>query len=255
MEEGAELTHGNEEIRRKQDDQQAARQGNMARPQLRGRQNDAQRRAAIGDDVHDADGVELHGQYLHGDFAELFGLLVHLPLLEAVGLIDFERRQALQVLKKRIAQRGILPPVLGEQLLCPRLHSRSRHGNQRHADQQRHGAGHIDEAQARKQRQRRQHGVKELRQIGAEIGLQLIRALHGHLHDLGSRRLLPVGDAQAQQLPIDALAQRALDRAAGEIAHPRRAYGAQKANGQRQAGGHHRRHHMGRCVREQCRQQ
>jgi len=150
MEEGAELTHGNEEIRRKQDDQQAARQGNMARPQLRGRQNDAQRRAAIGDDVHDADGVELHGQYLHGDFAELLGFHVHFFVFELVRLVDFESRQPLQVFQESVAQRRVLPPVFGEQLFCPGLHCGNGYGNQWHANEQHNSRRDIHKAEHRK---------------------------------------------------------------------------------------------------------
>ena len=39
-----------------------------------------------------------------------------------VRLIDLQRRQALQIFQERVAQRGVLPPVLGEQLLGPGLH-------------------------------------------------------------------------------------------------------------------------------------
>lgn len=69
----------------------------------------AQRRAAIGDDVHDRDGIELHGQDLHGDLTKLLRFLVHDVVAQAVRLIDFQRGQSLQILQKGIAELCILP--------------------------------------------------------------------------------------------------------------------------------------------------
>ena len=51
-------------------------------------------------------------------------------------------------------------------------------------------AGTFTEAQHGKQRQRREHRIEELRQVRAEIGLQLVDALNRDLHDLGGLDLL-----------------------------------------------------------------
>ena len=83
VEKGAQLAHGDEKVRRQQDDEQRTRKVDFPCAKLRCGHDDAERRAAVGDKVHDGDGVELHGENLHGDFAELFGLRVHLVILEA----------------------------------------------------------------------------------------------------------------------------------------------------------------------------
>ena len=95
VEKRAELAHGDEEIRRQQDNQQRAAERDMPRAVLRRRHDDAERRAAVGDEVHDRDGVELHRQHLHRDAAELLGLHVHLLVLGLVRLIDLQRRESL----------------------------------------------------------------------------------------------------------------------------------------------------------------
>ena len=219
VEEAAELPHRDEKIRRKQNDQQTARERDVPARVLRHGHDHAERRAAVGDQVHDRDRVELHRQHLHRDPAELLGLHVHLVVLEAVRLVDLQRRQPLQVLEEGVAQRGVLPPVLRKQLFRPGLHGGDRDRDQRHAHEQHDRGRHIDETEEREQRERRQHRVKELRQIRAEIRLELVDALHGHLHDLGGSDLLPVGGAEAQQLFIDLRARRLLDRFGGKMPH------------------------------------
>ena len=100
------------------------------------RDRDAQRRAAKRDQVHDGDRIELHGQHLHRDPAELLRFLPHDFLPRLIRLIDLQRDQPLQVLQKMIAQRSILSPITREQLLGERLHSSDGHRDQRHANQE-----------------------------------------------------------------------------------------------------------------------
>ena len=103
MEKGAEEPHGDEEIRREQDDEQAAGECDVSCRKLCGCQYYAESRAAVGDQVHNSDGVKLHGQHLHGDAAELLGFGIHLFLLETVRLIDFQRGEALQVFQEGVS--------------------------------------------------------------------------------------------------------------------------------------------------------
>ena len=212
MEKRAELAHGDEKVRRQQDDEQRARKVELPRAQLRCGHDDAERRAAVGDEVHDRDGVELHRKNLHRDLAELFGLDVHLIIFEGVGLIDFQGRQALQIFKKRVAERRVLPPVFREQLLRPCLYRRDGDGDERHADEQHDRRRHAHEVQHDKKRQRREHRVEKLRQIRAEVRFELVDALDRDLHDLRRFDLLRIRRAEAQELVIDRAAQRLLDR-------------------------------------------
>ena len=220
MEVGAQQPHGKKKVRRKQDDEQTPGQGDAARRILGGRHDNAQRRAAVGDQIHDRNGIELHGQHFHGDLAEIFRLFVHFLLFELVRLIDFQRGQPLQVFQKCVAHGRILAPVFGQKLLRPALHRHDSHRNQRHADQQHRGAGQIDKAENGKQRQRREHGAEKLRQIGPEVGLQLIDAFYGDLHDLRGAGLLLIGGAEPQHLLVDQAPQGFLDGLGGKIAHP-----------------------------------
>ena len=230
VEKRAELPHGNEKVRRQQDDQQRARERDMPRAVLRRCKNHAQRCAAIGNDIHDRDGIELHGQDLHSDLAEFFRFLIHDVVAQAIRLIDFQRGQPLQILQKGIAELCILPPIARQELFCPCLHRRNGDRDQRNAHEQRKRSRHIDKTQYGKERQRCEHGVEKLRQISAEIRLKLIHALDCDLHDLRRGDLLGIRRAKAQQLFVDLRAQRFFHRARRQVAHARGAGRAQPAN-------------------------
>ena len=230
VEKRAELPHGNEKVCRQQDDQQRTGERNMPRAVLRCCENHAQRCTAIGNDVHDRDGIELHGQDLHGDLAEFFRFLIHDVVAQAIRLIDFQRGQPLQILQKGIAELRVLPPVARQELFCPRLHRRNCRRDERHAYQQHDRCRYVDKAQYGKERQRREHGVEKLRQISAEIRLKLIHALDRDLHDLRRGDVLGIRRAEAQQLFIDLRAQRFFHRARRQVAHARGAGRAQPAN-------------------------
>ena len=90
VEKAAQLPHGEEKVCRQQDNQQTAGQRDMVIYILRHRHNHPQRRPAVGNQIHNRDGVELHGQHLHGDFAKLLGFHIHLFVFEFVRLVDFE---------------------------------------------------------------------------------------------------------------------------------------------------------------------
>ena len=88
--------------------------------------------------VHHDDGVELHGEHLHGDGAEALRLLVHGLMTRGVSPVDLEGGEALEVLQEAVAQLGVLVPVLAQYVFGHLLHRHDGRGNQRHAEQQ-HG--------------------------------------------------------------------------------------------------------------------
>ena len=225
--------HRQEEIRRQQNDAERARQRHAARSELLRGHDDAQRRAAVGDDVHDDDRVELHRQHLHRHLAEVLGLTVHGRVAGLVGLINLERGQPLQVLQKAVAQRSVLAPVSAQQFFGELLHSYDGNGDQRHADHQDDRRAQADRGQCEKQRDRCDHGVEKLRQIRAEVGLELFDALARQLQNLRGGHGLGVAAAQAEQLFINGGAQCFFDGAAGVVAGRRRAARAEKAHDQR----------------------
>ena len=230
VEKRAELPHGNEKVCRQQDDQQRARERDMPRTVLCRCEDHTQRCTAIGNDIHDRNGIELHGQDLHGDLTKLLRFLVHDVVAQAVRLIDLQRGQPLQILQKGIAELRVLPPVARQELFCPCLHRRNGDRDQRNAHQQHDRCRYIDKAQYGKERQRREHGVEKLRQIRAEIRLELIHALDCDLHDLRRGDLLGIRRAKAQQLFVDLRAQRFFHSARRQVAHARGASRAQTAD-------------------------
>ena len=225
--------HRQEEIRRQQNDAERARQCYAVCIELMRGHDDAQRRAAVGDDVHDDDRVELHRQHLHRHLAEVLGLTVHGRVAGLVGLINLERGQPLQVLQKAVAQRSVPAPVLAQQLFSKFLHSHDGNRDERHTDHQDDRRVQTDWGQRNKQRDRCDHGVEKLRQIRAEVGLELLDALACQLQNLRGGHGLGVAAAQAEQLFINGGTQRFFDGAAGVVAGRRRAARAEKAHDQR----------------------
>ena len=134
------------------------------------------------------------------DLAEMLALLVHLLVLEAIGLVDLGGGQALQVFQKGIPQSGVLPPIFCQQFFGPALHPGNGHRDQWHTHQQHRRRGQIDERQHPKQGKGGQHRIKKLRQIRTEVGLQLVHPFHSHLHHLGCIDLLFIRSTQPQKL-------------------------------------------------------
>ena len=211
VEVGAQLAHGQEEVRGDEDDEETPKEVDGARGRGKERHRDARHGASQGHDVHHNDGVELHGEHLHGDGAEALRLLVHGLVARGVRLVDLEGGEALEVLEEAVAQLGVLVPVLAQDALCHLLHRHDGHGDERHAEQQHDRRGQAHGRHHRKQRHRRQHGIEELREVLAKVGLKLLAALHGELHHLGRGHLVRVAGAHGQELLVDAAAQHALD--------------------------------------------
>ena len=136
-----------------------------------------------------------------------------------VRLIDLQRGHALEVFQKAAAQRGVNVQILFHQALGDLLYHHDGHRDQRHADEQHKACLEVYKAQQAKQGQRGQEAVEELGQIAAEVGLQLLHALHGKLGQLRGGHALPVACAQAQEFVIDLLPQDALHIRAGQIRH------------------------------------
>ena len=111
MEKRPELAHGKEVVGGEQHDHEAASEVDRSRLELEEAYGNACGSAAVGNDVHDGDGIELHDEHVHGDAAELLGPLVHLALLHLVCRIDLEGREPLQVLEEGVAERRVTPPV------------------------------------------------------------------------------------------------------------------------------------------------
>ena len=198
VEVGPQRTHRQKEICREQ--QNAKRPGQADTPcgQLPRRDADAECRAAVSDDVHHDDRVELHGQHLHRDLAEVLCLAIHRLMAGLVGPVNFQRGQPLQVFQKAVAQCSVLAPVSAQQPLGKLLHSHNGNRDHRHADHQNDSRFQADGGQHEKQRDGRKHRIEKLRQVRAEISLELLDPLARQLQDLGSGRRLGVAAAQAQ---------------------------------------------------------
>ena len=229
MEVAAQQPQRQEKVCRQQQNGQRGGQFQLSRRKGRHGADDTQPCAAVGHQVHQGDRVQLHGQHPHGDFAEAFGFGVHLLVLPAVGLINFQGGQPLNVLQKAVAQRGVLAPVAGQQLFGKLLHRHDGHGDQRHAAQQNNRRPRVHPHQQRKQGDRCQQAVEQLRQIFCKVGVDLLHALAGqHDHLAGSHRG-GIAGAKAGELFIDLAAQGALDVPRCLIAHAGSQHGKGKA--------------------------
>ena len=111
MEKAAELAHRNKEVRCDQHDKQTSGKRHLSRRQLRHRNCHSGCSTSIGNQIHNRDGVELHRQHLHRNFAELLGFPIHLLLFPAIRFIYFQCSQSLQIFQKRITEAGVLPPI------------------------------------------------------------------------------------------------------------------------------------------------
>ena len=197
MEIAAQPSHGQEEIRRQKDHEQAGAKSQGARHEFTGRKDNADCGAAVGQKVHDNDGIELHGQHFHGHDAEMLRLLIHLLMLVLVRLVDLEGRHALQVFQEGAAQLCILVPIFGQNLLGDLLHHHDGTRNQRNADQKHHGRAQAPcRNEHDEQSDRRQECIEKLRHILAKIAFQLINSLDRLLHQLCGSHLLAVTHAE-----------------------------------------------------------
>ena len=222
-----------EKVRRQQHDGQCGGQGQPACRKCSHRADDAKARTAVSHQVHQCHRVQLHGEHLHGDLAEALGLRIHLLVLPAVGLINFQGGQALNVLQKAVAKGGVFAPVVRQQLFGKLLHCHNGHGDQRHAAQQDDGRPCVHTHQQHKQGNGCQQAVKQLRQVFCKVGVDLLHTFAGQHHHLAGGRRLGVVGAKAGKLCVDAAAQGALDILGSLIAHGRCQHGKGKAHGHR----------------------
>ena len=168
-------------------------------------------RAAVGDKIHHTDRIQLHGQYLHGNLAEAFGLLVHLTGFHPVCLIDFQSCQSLQIFQKTVAELRVDSPVFIQQFFGEFLHRHNGYRNQRHTDQKNEACLEADRRQHKKQCDRSQKAVKQLRKIFSIVDLQLFHPFGSNLYDLGSRHLFFIRCTDPQKFFINLAAQHKLD--------------------------------------------
>ena len=135
-------------------------------------------------------------------------------MLLLVRSIDFQGGQTLHVFQKGVSQLGVLSPVPAEEILCQLLDQHDGNGDQGNADEQYNGSLQADAAQQSEQDQRSNHGIKELGKIPAEIGFQLVDALHRDLDDFAGGDLFMIIRSQPGQLVIK-FAPQLLFRACG----------------------------------------
>ena len=160
MEEGSKKTQRNEEFRCQQDQHQCPVDAQIPFHELSERHDHPHRCAAVGDDVHNAGRVELHGQHLHSDLPEPLGFLIHLLCFLLVRTVDLQRGQSLQVLKKAVSQFRIDSPIFIQKFLCNLLDRNNGNGDQGNTDQQDKACLPVYKGQDNKQCHRRKQAVK-----------------------------------------------------------------------------------------------
>ena len=109
---GTEKTHRQEELNCEQDDPKRSGKIDLPVQVTADRDNHTQSRSAVGDDVHDNDGVQLHLKNFHRDDAKALALSIHLLGFLRVRAVYFQRCHALKVLKEAVAETCVNIPVL-----------------------------------------------------------------------------------------------------------------------------------------------
>ena len=150
----AQKTHRQEELSRNQNDKDAFPHNEEVVIYLLNCKNCTKRASTKCNHVHHGDGVELHGQDLHGNAPKMLSFIVHLLVLEIVSLVNLCCSKALQVLQKSIAKLRILAPILGQKLLCKLLDKNNGHGDKRNKYQQNNANYRTNKEQNKKKRER-----------------------------------------------------------------------------------------------------
>src|SRR5699024_11089268 len=184
VEEGSQKAERNEKFRRQQDQHQRSVDAQASLHELGEGHDHPHGGSSVGDDIHHACGVQLHGEDLHCDPAEPLRLFVHLLRFLLIRAVNLQSGQSLQILKETVSQLRVDPPVLIQQCLRDLRHCRDRERDQRHADEEHKAGLPAHERQYDKQRHRRKQAVEKLREIFSEIGLQLFHSFCRHLNDL-----------------------------------------------------------------------
>lgn len=195
------------------------------------RQAYAHGRAAIRQHVHDRDGVQLQAKHAHRCAAKVLGLFVHQLVASFISLIDFERGKALDVLEEASAQIKITPPIASHD---PFRHFLKHHyggGNKRYAHEQHKRGRKRKRREKDKQRKRRKKRIEKLREVRAEIHLELLDSFDAYLHGLAARNALRVRRAHFDKLVVNFAANKLFRLARSLGAHTLCGNGSSDANG------------------------
>ena len=203
VEQRSQAAHGQKELLRQKDDEEGSLKANFARGELQRGYDNAERGAHIDDQVHNANGAQLHHQQAHGRCAETLGLGVDALVPVAVGLIHLKGGKTLNGLQEHAAQIDVAAPILGTDLFCVAHDHHDGDGDDRDAYEQQRGGKSRLAYEQHEQRDGCQAGKKELRQIAAKVYLELRGALHAGLHGLGGGDGFGIGRAERGELVVD----------------------------------------------------
>ena len=239
VERRAERAQRQKKVHRYQNQEQRRNRGDCPLCDRTQRHSNAQPRAAVGNQIHNGRAGKLHDQNLHCDFTKRLAGFVHFAVLRGIGTENFQLLQALHTVQKGVAHRGVLPPILGKNFLCPSGNRHNGQWDQRHAAQKHQRHLPRDAHGNAEQQKRRKYGVKELRQVGGIVQIQLLHALHGNLGQARHAHIVGGAHAEAHDFVVDALPQvlfdaapqrvlQVADKAGAEIAHRQARTGADR---------------------------
>ena len=203
VEQRSQTAHGQKELLRQKDDEKGRLKANLARGELQHGYDNAERGAHIDDQVHNANGAQLHHQQAHGRCAETLGLCVDALVPAAIGLVDLKGGETLHGLQEHATQIDIAAPVLGTDLFGVAHDHHNGDGDDRNAGEQQRGGKTRLAHEQYKQRDGCQARKEELRQVAAKVHLELRGALDAGLDGLGGGDGLGVGGAECGELVVD----------------------------------------------------
>ena len=203
VEQRSQAAHGQKELLRQKDDEEGSLKADLARGELQRGYDNAERGAHIDDQVHNANGAQLHHQQVHGRCAETLGLGVDALVPASIGLVDLKGGETLHGLQEHAAKIDIAAPVLGTDLFGVAHDHHNGDGDDRNAGEQQRGGKTRLAHEQYKQRDGCQAGKEELRQVAAKVHLELRGALDAGLDGLGGGDGLGVGGAECGELVVD----------------------------------------------------
>ena len=119
-----------------------------------------------------------------------------------IGPEDLERGETLDAFQKECAQVGVGVPVVAHDALGDLHDSHEGDRDERHTAQEHHCGRGAQRGQAKEERNRGNEGVKELRQVAAEIRFKLLDAFDAKLRRFACGNGLAIAWSHAHELVV-----------------------------------------------------
>ena len=217
----AQLSQRTEHFDAEHQDDQQRRHGHLAGADAPGAERQRHRRPERDARVGDATRERVAAEDPHRAPEELVGAMLQLPGPRAALAERLECRQPLHRVEKIGAEGGVGAIAGQTRLAILAVPERRRQQHHERGDQQHERDRQIHERDESEDEQRRDRRDEELREILAEVGLELLHAFHHRKHHVAGPRADEVGGAERGDLGVENLAQPLLHPGGRVVRHHR----------------------------------